>query len=112
MLWDLVALDRRPEIPRITRWSNTLAHVVINTAIPRRAFRVQMFEVILNATSLFNHGNVRLRPAMDSVQRLVLVTPDMRCVHHSSDPRETNPNFGVLVPWWDRPLGTKRAQSA
>lgn len=73
---------------------------------------VLLFEVILNATSLFNHGNVRLPPGVDRVLRLVLVTPDMHRVHHSSDPRETNSNFGFSVPWWDRLLGTYLAQPA
>lgn len=73
---------------------------------------VLVFEVILNATSLFNHGNVRLPPAVDRVLRLVLVTLDMHRVHHSLDPRETNSNFGFSVPWWDRLLGTYLAQPA
>ena len=73
---------------------------------------VLAFEVILNATSLFNHGNVRLPLAVDRVLRLVLVTPDMHRVHHSSDPRETNSNYGFSVPWWDRLLGTYIAQPA
>jgi sterol desaturase/sphingolipid hydroxylase (fatty acid hydroxylase superfamily) len=73
---------------------------------------VLAFEVILNATALFNHGNIRLPPAVDRVVRLVLVTPDMHRVHHSSDPRETNSNYGFSVPWWDRLLGTYVAQPA
>lgn len=73
---------------------------------------VLAFEVILNATSLFNHGNIRLPPSVDRVLRWVLVTPDMHRVHHSTDPRETNSNFGFSVPWWDRALGTYRAQPA
>lgn len=209
MVWELAAPRRRLELPRVIRWSNNLALVVVDTAILRLAFpvlavglaglaeargwglfnvldlplwvevvaavlildlaiylqhvlfhavpglwrlhrmhhadldfdtttglrfhpveillsmtiklavvgaigappvAVLLFEVILNATSLFNHGNVRLPPAVDRVLRLVLVTPDMHRVHHSSDPRETNSNFGFSVPWWDRLLGTYLAQ--
>lgn len=211
MVWELAAPRRRLELPRVIRWSNNLALVVVDTAILRLAFpvlavglaglaeakgwglfnvldlplwveviaavlildlaiylqhilfhavpglwrlhrmhhadldfdattglrfhpveillsmaiklavvgaigappvAVLAFEVILNATSLFNHGNVRLPPAVDRVLRLVLVTPDMHRVHHSSDPRETNSNFGFSVPWWDRLLGTYVAQPA
>jgi sterol desaturase/sphingolipid hydroxylase (fatty acid hydroxylase superfamily) len=211
MVWEVAAPRRRLEIPRVIRWSNNLALVVVDTAILRLAFpvlavglaglaqargwglfnvldlplwvevvaavlildlaiylqhvlfhavpglwrlhrmhhadldfdtttglrfhpveivlsmaiklavvgaigappvAVLLFEVILNATSLFNHGNVRLPPAVDRVLRLVLVTPDMHRVHHSSDPRETNSNFGFSVPWWDRLLGTYLAQPA
>jgi sterol desaturase/sphingolipid hydroxylase (fatty acid hydroxylase superfamily) len=211
MVWELAAPRRRLDVPRVIRWSNNLALVVIDTAILRLAFpvlavgiaglaqskgwglfnvvdvpvwvaivasilildlaiylqhvmfhavpalwrlhrmhhadldfdattglrfhpveivlsmgiklavvgaigappvAVLAFEVILNATSLFNHGNVRLPPAVDRVLRLVLVTPDMHRVHHSSDPRETNSNYGFSVPWWDRLLGTYVAQPA
>ena len=71
---------------------------------------VLVFEVVLNATSLFNHGNVRLPGKLDALVRLVLVTPDMHRVHHSTIPRETNSNFGFNLPWWDRLFGTYTAQ--
>ena len=70
------------------------------------------FEVVLNATSMFNHGNVRLPKGVDAAVRLVVVTPDMHRVHHSIVPRETNSNFGFSVSWWDRLFGTYRAQPA
>jgi len=71
---------------------------------------VVIFEVLLNATSLFNHGNVRLPASLDRVLRLLVVTPEMHRVHHSVIIRETNSNFGFNFPWWDRLLGTYRAQ--
>jgi sterol desaturase/sphingolipid hydroxylase (fatty acid hydroxylase superfamily) len=71
---------------------------------------VVVFEVILNATSMFNHGNVRLPPAFDRMLRLLVVTPDMHRVHHSVEDDETNSNFGFNLPWWDRLFGTYRAQ--
>lgn len=74
------------------------------------AVAVLIFEVLLNATSMFNHGNVRLPAQIDRVLRWLVVTPDMHRVHHSIDPRETNSNFGFNVPWWDRLFGTYRAQ--
>ncbi len=73
---------------------------------------VILFEVILNATAMFNHSNARLPIALDRVLRLALVTPDMHRVHHSIRPDETNSNFGFSLPWWDRLLGTYRAQPA
>jgi sterol desaturase/sphingolipid hydroxylase (fatty acid hydroxylase superfamily) len=76
------------------------------------ALGVVAFEVLLNATSLFNHGNVRLPAALDRVLRLVVVTPEMHRVHHSVRPRETNSNFGFNLPWWDYLFGTYRAQPA
>lgn len=80
--------------------------VVLGTS----AIAVVLFEVLLNATSMFNHGNVRLPGPIDRVLRLVVVTPEMHRVHHSVLIRETNSNFGFNLPWWDRLLGTYRAQ--
>lgn len=71
---------------------------------------VMLFEVILNATAMFNHGNVRLPERLDRTLRWMLVTPDMHRIHHSIDPEETNSNFGFNLPWWDRLLGTYRDQ--
>lgn len=77
-------------------------------ALGAPALAVLIFEVMLNATSMFNHGNVSLPPALDRSLRLFLVTPDMHRVHHSIIPEETNSNFGFNVPWWDRLFGTYR----
>ena len=74
------------------------------------AFAVLIFEVLLNASSLFNHSNIRIPLRIDAVLRLFIVTPDMHRVHHSIHPSETNSNFGFNVPWWDRILGTYLAQ--
>jgi len=74
------------------------------------AIAVVVFEVLLNATSMFNHSNVRMPGWLDSVLRWIVVTPDMHRVHHSVIRRETNSNFGFNLPWWDYWLGTYRAQ--
>jgi sterol desaturase/sphingolipid hydroxylase (fatty acid hydroxylase superfamily) len=71
---------------------------------------VVIFEVLLNATSMFNHGNVRIPEGVDRVLRWFVVTPDMHRVHHSWDDDETNSNFGFNLPWWDRLFGTYRGQ--
>lgn len=68
------------------------------------------FEVLLNATSLFNHTNLDLPAPLDRRLRLLLVTPDMHRVHHSVHRDETDSNFGFNVPWWDRLFGTYRPQ--
>jgi sterol desaturase/sphingolipid hydroxylase (fatty acid hydroxylase superfamily) len=74
------------------------------------AAAVVIFEVLLNASSMFNHGNLRLPAAFDRVLRLFVVTPDMHRVHHSIEDHETNSNFGFNLPWWDRLFGTYKAQ--
>lgn len=71
---------------------------------------VVIFEVILNATAMFNHSNVYLPLGLDRVLRLFVVTPDMHRVHHSVEDDEANSNFGFNLPWWDRLFGTYRAQ--
>lgn len=71
---------------------------------------VLIFEVLLNAAAMFNHGNIRLPAGVDRVLRWVIVTPDMHRVHHSVEQDETNSNFGFNLPWWDRLFGTYRKQ--
>jgi sterol desaturase/sphingolipid hydroxylase (fatty acid hydroxylase superfamily) len=73
---------------------------------------VVLFELVLNATAVFNHGNVAMPAGLDRVLRLVVVTPDMHRVHHSILRNETDSNFGFNLPWWDRLFGTYRAVPA
>ena len=79
-------------------------------ALGAPAVAVLLFEVLLNATAMFNHANIRLPKGVDRVLRWIVVTPDMHRVHHSVIPVKTNSNFGFNLPWWDRLLGTYRAQ--
>ena len=74
------------------------------------ALAVLVFEVLLNATSMFNHSNVRIPLNIDKVLRFLVVTPDMHRVHHSVIRHETDSNFGFNLPWWDRLFGTYRDQ--
>jgi len=71
---------------------------------------VLIFEVALNATSMFNHSNVGIPESLDRLLRRVVVTPDMHRVHHSVIVRETNSNYGFNLPWWDRLFGTYKDQ--
>lgn len=72
------------------------------------AAAVLVFEVLLNATAMFNHANLRLRESADRFLRLILVTPETHRIHHSMEVAETNSNFGFNLPWWDRLFGTYR----
>jgi sterol desaturase/sphingolipid hydroxylase (fatty acid hydroxylase superfamily) len=71
---------------------------------------VLIFEVLLNATSMFNHSNARMPAAVDRIVRWLVVTPDMHRVHHSIIRAETDSNFGFNFPWWDRMFGTYRPE--
>jgi len=71
---------------------------------------VVLFEVLLSAGAMFNHGNIRLPASLDRALRWFIVTPDMHRVHHSVEDDETNSNFGFNLSVWDRLMGTYRAE--
>ncbi|MBE9515634.1 MAG: sterol desaturase family protein [Proteobacteria bacterium] len=71
---------------------------------------VIIFEVVLNAMAMFNHGNVGLPKSLDKALRWFVVTPDMHRVHHSIEDDEANSNFGFNLSCWDRLFGTYRDQ--
>ncbi|MCH7881233.1 MAG: sterol desaturase family protein [Proteobacteria bacterium] len=71
---------------------------------------VIIFEVVLNVTAMFNHGNLKIPKGLDRLLRWFVVTPDMHRVHHSVEDDEANSNFGFSLPWWDRLFGTYRDQ--
>lgn len=79
-------------------------------ALGAPAVAVLIFEVLLSATSLFNHSNVRMPQWLERVLRWIVVTPYMHRVHHSVEASETNSNFSFNLPWWDRLFGTYRDQ--
>ena len=89
-----------------------LIKLAVVAALGAPALAVVLFEVLLNATSMFSHGNVQIPERLDRVLRLIVVTPDMHRVHHSIEVAETNSNFGFNLPWWDRLFGTYRARPA
>lgn len=74
------------------------------------ALAIILFEIILNGTAMFNHANMRLPLGLDRALRLVLVTPDMHRVHHSTLRHEHDSNYGFALSVWDRLLGTYVAQ--
>ena len=84
--------------------------VVIALGAP--AISVLIFEVVLNGGAMFNHANMRLPAWLDRALRLVIVTPDMHRVHHSTDRRETDSNYGFNLSIWDRMFATYVPQPA
>jgi len=83
---------------------------VVALGVP--AMAVLIFEVLLNATAMFNHSNVALPGRLEPIARWIVVTPQMHLVHHSIAREETDSNFGFNLPWWDRLFGTYRAKPA
>lgn len=84
--------------------------IVVVLAIGVPALTVLLFEIALNATSIFNHANVAIPASLDRILRLFVVTPDMHRVHHSIVRAETDSNFGFNLPWWDWLFRTYRAR--
>ncbi len=82
--------------------------IVISLGLP--AFGVMLFEILLSSTSLFNHTNWKIPIKVEKLLRLILVTPDMHRVHHSTNPVETNSNFGFSLSFWDRLFKTYRKE--
>jgi sterol desaturase/sphingolipid hydroxylase (fatty acid hydroxylase superfamily) len=83
---------------------------VVIAALGAPPLAVLLFEVGLNASSMFNHSNVRMPATIEPILRWLVVTPDMHRVHHSILRRETDSNFGFNFPWWDRLFRTYRAE--
>ena len=84
--------------------------LVVIVLLGPSAVAVVVFEVLLNATAMFSHSNLRIPLWLDRVLRWIIVTPDMHRVHHSVIRSEANSNFGFNLSWWDSLLGTYRAQ--
>ena len=87
-----------------------LIKFAVITALGAPVAAVIIFEILLNATSMFNHSNIRLPLALDRILRWITVTPDMHRVHHSIERSETNSNFGFNLSWWDHLFGTYQEQ--
>jgi sterol desaturase/sphingolipid hydroxylase (fatty acid hydroxylase superfamily) len=83
---------------------------VVVIALGAPVLSVLIFEIVLNGTSMFNHSNARLPLRLDRWLRPVIVTPDMHRVHHSTDRRETDSNYGFNFAFWDRLFRTYNAQ--
>lgn len=129
--WQHVLFHKRPMLWRIHRMHHADVDIDASTGIRFHPIEIGLsmiiklsailllgppviaviaFEVLLNGCALFNHANVRLPLGLDAWLRLLVVTPDMHRVHHSTNMREANMNFGFNFPWWDRIFGTYKAQ--
>jgi sterol desaturase/sphingolipid hydroxylase (fatty acid hydroxylase superfamily) len=86
--------------------------VLLIAALGLPAWALVVYEILDTATNLFIHTNVRLPARLERWLRWVVVTPDLHRVHHSAAWPETDHNYGVVVPWWDRLFGTYRAAPA
>ena len=87
-----------------------MAKIALVLALGIPAVAVILFEVVLNASAMFNHANITLPLWLDRLLRTLIVTPDMHRVHHSWHPEETDNNYGFCLSVWDRLFRTYTAQ--
>ncbi len=126
-----MALHRIPLLWRFHRTHHTDLDVDFSTALRFHPFEmfitlavtftaivifgIPAYVMILSAlltisSGFFTHGNIAIPETLERALRSIVVTPDMHRVHHSTDVRETDSNYGVVFPWWDRMFGTYVAQ--
>jgi sterol desaturase/sphingolipid hydroxylase (fatty acid hydroxylase superfamily) len=89
---------------------SSIIKFLLVVALGAAPIAILIAEVLLNATSMFNHSNLKIPVELDRHLRRFIVTPDMHRVHHSVIPSEHSHNFGFNFPWWDRLLGSYLAQ--
>jgi sterol desaturase/sphingolipid hydroxylase (fatty acid hydroxylase superfamily) len=71
---------------------------------------VLLFEILLNASALFAHANLRLPDRIERVLGAIVVTPATHRVHHAPDRLRTDSNYGSVLVLWDRLFGSYRGQ--
>lgn len=67
---------------------------------------ILIFEILLNATSIFSHSNIKLPVKLDKLLRTLIVTQAMHRIHHSQVIAETDSNFSFNLSIWDRLFGS------
>lgn len=66
------------------------------------AWTFVVYEMVYQANTLFHHSNVKLPLWLERRLNWVLVTPRMHGIHHSQIQQETDSNWSIIFPWWDR----------
>lgn len=61
-----------------------------------------LYETAYQANTLFHHSDVRLPLWLERRLNWVLVTPRMHGIHHSQIQQETDSNWSIAFPWWDK----------
>ena len=62
---------------------------------------ILLFEILLNFMALFNHSNLALPKWLEKPLRFLVVTPQMHVIHHSTEQKESDSNFGFNLSCWD-----------
>jgi len=91
-------------------WLSMLIKIAFAVALGVPPEGILAFEILLNATSLFEHAAIRLPPKLDRALGWVIVTPNLHRIHHSERMEETNSHYGFCLSIWDRIFGTWRGK--
>jgi len=67
-----------------------------------------IYETLMVAVVQFHHSNIDIPAKVDSMLRVLIVSPNMHRVHHSRWRPETDSNFSSLFSFWDRLAQTFR----
>lgn len=70
---------------------------------------VALFVTWLSLQNLYGHANARFPAKLEKLLRWLVVTPDMHRLHHSARAEESQRNYGIISPWWDRLFRTYQA---
>jgi sterol desaturase/sphingolipid hydroxylase (fatty acid hydroxylase superfamily) len=69
---------------------------------------VLIYELVFTVVVALHHSNVCLPARVDRLLSYAIVTPNYHRIHHSQVVTETNANYGSVLTWWDRILGSYR----
>jgi len=84
------------------------ASIPIVVVLAPPASVVLALEALRMVVNVVSHANIYVPESVDWVLRRFVITPDFHRLHHCSDRRYTNSNYGVTVPWFDLLFGTAR----
>lgn len=104
-----VTTSHRHHILEVVATSLVLLPLFLLTAVSAEVLAWVLF--VRLAIVLLSHSNLAIPESLDRWLRLFVVTPDFHRVHHSSERRYTNSNFGTVLPWFDYLFGTSRSVS-
>lgn len=79
---------------------------VVVVALGASPLVVLVFEILLSSFALITHANLPLPARIDRAIRVLLVTPAMHRIHHSTHVDEQQRNFGFHLSVWDRVFGS------
>ncbi len=78
--------------------------LVLVLGLPAAGIAAYLLAAMISA--LWVHSNLKFPEEIDSVLRILIVTPAVHAIHHSNKRQETDSNYGAVFTLWDRLFGT------